>query len=100
MCIRARTRQQQRRKDKNKPKVDPDDYYAVLDVNKTASPQAIKSAYRKLALKYHPDKVKEEEKEKAADTFHTINQAYKVCPLYTSPSPRDRTRTHMPVSAC
>jgi curved DNA-binding protein CbpA len=78
-AVAAPNRQQQRRKDKNKPKVDPDDYYAVLDVKINASPRAIKSAYRKLALKYHPDKVtEEEEKEKAADTFHTINQAYKV----------------------
>jgi curved DNA-binding protein CbpA len=62
----------------NKPKVDPNDYYAVLGVKKTASPKAIKKAYRKLALISHPDKVKEEEKEKAADTFHILNQAYTV----------------------
>ena len=35
------------------------DYYEVLGVNKSASADQIKAAYRKLAVKHHPDKIKE-----------------------------------------
>ena len=52
------------------------DYYAVLGVEKTASTEAIKKAYRKLAIKYHPDK---NPGDKAAEErFKEITEAYAV----------------------
>lgn len=51
------------------------DYYEVLGVDKNASEAEIKSAYRKLAKKYHPDVNKEEG---AADKFKEIGEAYSV----------------------
>ncbi|MDX1441544.1 MAG: molecular chaperone DnaJ [Nitrosopumilaceae archaeon] len=51
------------------------DYYEVLGVSKTASSDEIKSQYRKLALKFHPDRNKSEE---AAEHFKEISEAYAV----------------------
>jgi len=52
------------------------DYYEVLGVIKTASAEEIKKAYRKLALKYHPDKNKDD---KAAEAkFKEASEAYHV----------------------
>jgi DnaJ family protein C protein 7 len=55
------------------------DYYKILGISKEADEQEIKKAYRKLALKYHPDRVHDpEEKEKAEKTFKDIAEAYSV----------------------
>lgn len=52
------------------------DYYKTLEVTKGATEQDIKSAYRRLARKYHPDVNKENPQ--AADHFKEINEAYEV----------------------
>ena len=51
------------------------DYYSTLGVNKNASDDEIKSAYRQMAKKYHPDLNKTPE---AAEKFKEINEAYSV----------------------
>lgn len=51
------------------------DYYDILGVTKSASASDLKSAYRKLALKWHPDKNKESG---AEAKFKEINEAYEV----------------------
>ncbi len=52
------------------------DYYKILGVDREADEQEIKRAYRKLALKYHPDKNPEDPS--AEERFKEINEAYEV----------------------
>ena len=52
------------------------DYYDVLGVDKSADATAIKKAYRKLAMKYHPDKNPGDKE--AEEKFKEINEAYEV----------------------
>lgn len=52
------------------------DYYSILGVNKNASDSDIKKAYRKLALKYHPDRNPDDKE--AENRFKEVNEAYEV----------------------
>lgn len=69
------------------PVIDP---YEVLGLERTATPDQIKSAYRKAALKNHPDKVPEAQKATAHTTFQAIALAYAVL---SSPARRARYDT-------
>ena len=53
------------------------DYYDILGVDKNATSDEIKKAYRKQALEWHPDKHKDQ-KEAAEKRFKEINEAYQV----------------------
>ncbi|KAK4106348.1 DnaJ-domain-containing protein [Parathielavia hyrcaniae] len=63
------------------------DLYALLGVDKSASPNDIKKAYRKLALQHHPDKVPEEIRPESEAKFKAITQAYEIL--------RDEEKRHL-----
>lgn len=53
--------------------------YKILEIEQTASDEEVKKAYRKMAVKYHPDKVSHlgnEFQQKAKEKFQKVNQAY------------------------
>ena len=54
------------------------DYYEVLGVQRTATTDEIKSAYRQLARKHHPDLQPAADRAAAAERFKEINEAYEV----------------------
>jgi len=53
------------------------DYYEILGISKDVSPQEIKKAYRRLAIKYHPDRNQGNSKE-AEEKFKEVSEAYKI----------------------
>ncbi|NLZ28951.1 MAG: J domain-containing protein [Firmicutes bacterium] len=54
------------------------DYYEILGIDRDASDKEIKSAYRQLARKWHPDMHPQGDKEKVEKKFKRINEAYEV----------------------
>ena len=52
------------------------DYYKILEINKNASQEEIKKAYRKKALKYHPDRNPNDPSSEAK--FKEVSEAYEV----------------------
>ncbi|PAF53474.1 molecular chaperone DnaJ [Helicobacter sp. 13S00482-2] len=52
------------------------DYYEILEVSQTSDKETIKKAYRKMALKYHPDRNPDDKE--AEEMFKKINEAYEV----------------------
>jgi molecular chaperone DnaJ len=63
------------------------DYYEVLGIDKNATETEIKKAYRKLSMKYHPDKNKDHD---ATDKFKEIQEAYDVLSDTTKRSQYDQ----------
>lgn len=52
------------------------DYYEILEITRTSDKETIKKAYRKMALKYHPDRNPDDKT--AEEQFKRINEAYEV----------------------
>ena len=65
---------------KNAEKARKRDYYAILGIDKNADEKEIKRAYKKMAMKYHPDRNSESEESKkmAEKKFIDVNDAYSV----------------------
>lgn len=72
------------------------DYYKVLDIDPKASQQQIRDAYKKAALKHHPDRVPADSPERASRTkrFQQINDAYYTLSDATRRRDYDAARTY------
>ena len=54
------------------------DYYNVLKVNRNATEEDLKKSYRRLVMKWHPDKNPGDAKKEAEAKFKKISEAYEV----------------------
>ena len=54
----------------------PEDYYDLLEIDRDAQPSELKKAYRKQAMKYHPDR--NADNPEAEERFKAVSQAYEV----------------------
>jgi molecular chaperone DnaJ len=68
------------------------DFYEVLGVDRSSSPEEIKGAFRKLAMQFHPDR---NEAADAADRFKEIGEAYEIL---SDPEKRERYDRHGPTA--
>src|SRR5713226_8307953 len=65
------------------------DYYEVLGVSRTSAAEEIKSAYRKAALKWHPDR-NPDKKSQATERFSEATEAYRLLSDYQKRAAYDR----------
>ncbi len=66
------------------------DYYEILGVSKDAAVDVIKKTYRKLAMKYHPDRATAEKRKESEEKFKEISEAYAVLSDQTKRAQYDR----------
>ena len=74
-------------------------YYKILQVDKDASPEIIKVAYKLLVKKYHPDLKKGKEKIEVEEKIKIINDAYDILSNPTKKAEYDQTLILDSVSA-
>lgn len=79
----SKTQKKERGKRERKKKGMGVDYYKILQVDRSAKDDDLKKAYRKLAMKWHPDKNPNNKKEAEAK-FKQISEAYDVPIFYFS----------------
>jgi len=75
---RQRQQWNQRQQPQGPSEDEGENYYEILGIEKDATTSDIKKAYRKLAMKWHPDKNQGEHKEKAEEMFKKISEAYQT----------------------